>query len=146
MKKIIFGKSFLTILILVFLSGLTHAAIPAEERAALIALYNATNGNNWTSNNGWKTPPLHTDGFAMPGKEGTWFGITVSRDHVTTIYLRDNNLSGSIPSALGNLSNLEYLDLCFNHISGSIPTVLGNLSNLTELKLYINELTGNIPI
>ncbi|UCH95447.1 MAG: hypothetical protein JSV88_01000 [Candidatus Aminicenantes bacterium] len=29
-----------------------HAAIPASERAALIALYNATNGDNWSNNDG----------------------------------------------------------------------------------------------
>ncbi len=52
------------------------AAIPAAERQALIDLYNSTNGASWTNNTGWKTAPLHTDGFAMPGTENTWFGVT----------------------------------------------------------------------
>ena len=54
------------------LSGFIHGAVPASERAALIALYNATNGDNWSINRGWKTPPLHSDGFAMPGTEDNW--------------------------------------------------------------------------
>jgi len=48
--------------------------VPSKKRAALIAFYNNTDGDNWTDNSGWKTPPLHFDGFAMPGTEGSWFG------------------------------------------------------------------------
>lgn len=66
-------------------SGFTYGAIPASERATLIALYNSTNGDNWTDNSGWKTPPLDTDGFAMPGTEGSWYGITVQNGHITAI-------------------------------------------------------------
>ena len=49
-------------------------AVPSKKRAALIAFYNSTDGDNWPDNSGWKTPPLHSDGFAMPGTEGSWFG------------------------------------------------------------------------
>ena len=52
-----------------------HAAITATERAALIAFYNSTDGDNWKDNSGWKTPPLDSDGFAMPGTENTWLII-----------------------------------------------------------------------
>ena len=48
--------------------------VPSKERTALIAFYNNTDGDNWPDNSGWKTPPLHSDGFAMPGTEGSWFG------------------------------------------------------------------------
>ena len=67
------------------------AAIPAEERTALIALYNNTNGDDWTNKTGWKTPPLDTDGFARPGTEGTWHGVTVNSDHVLYLSLAYNN-------------------------------------------------------
>lgn len=132
-------------IIWVFFSDFTYGAIPPEERAALIALYYSTDGDNWTNNNGWKTPPLHTDGFAMIGTEGEWYGITVSSNHVTGIILWVNNLNGSIPSKLGNLSNLDSLFLSTNKLSGSIPKELGNLSNLRYLGLYFNQLSGSIP-
>jgi len=125
--------------------GSLQAAIPAEERAALIALYNATGGDNWTNQDGWKTPPLHTDGFALPGTEGDWDGAVVSGDHVIGIFLSNNQLNGSIPPELGNFSNLEDLKLGSNQLSGSIPPELGNLSNLQYLYLYDNQLSGSIP-
>jgi hypothetical protein len=56
-----------------------------------------------------------------------------------------NDLTGSIPTELGNLSNLTVLDLHGNELTGSIPSELGNLSNLTTLYLSINSLTGSIP-
>ncbi|MGD2085931.1 MAG: hypothetical protein PVH61_07090 [Candidatus Aminicenantes bacterium] len=143
--KVLLGFVLTGLLVVSAASIPLQGAIPAKEREALIALYNATNGDSWTDNSGWKTPPLHTDGFAMPGTENTWDGITVSGDHVTEIDLLKNQLSGSIPAELGNLSNLEGLDLGVNQLSGSIPAELGNLSNLEDLWLDSNQLSGSIP-
>ena len=120
--------------------------IPAQERATLISLYNAANGGGWTNSSGWKTPPLHTDGFAMPGTEGSWYGITVSGGHVTAIKLDRNTLSGGIPPELGNLNNLQNLNVSLNKLSGNIPPQLGNLTNLQELYLGFNQLSGSIPL
>lgn len=41
------------------------ADIPVEERDALIAIYNATNGDDWTDNQGWRNKPLET--HTLPG-------------------------------------------------------------------------------
>ncbi|MDQ1355247.1 MAG: hypothetical protein QG657_5557, partial [Acidobacteriota bacterium] len=140
-------KKVILIILVTFLlfPGFIHGAIPASERAALIALFNSTNGDAWSDLNGWKTPPLHTDGFAMPGTEDRWEGITVSEDHVVYLSLDNNQLMGDIPSELGNLTNLQGLRLNRNHLSGSIPPELGNLSHLEYLYLYNNELSGAIP-
>ena len=50
-----------------------------------------------------------------------------------------------IPSAIGNLVNLEGLYLASNQLSGEIPSSIGNLVNLIELYLSSNQLSGEIP-
>ncbi|MDQ1352707.1 MAG: hypothetical protein QG657_3013 [Acidobacteriota bacterium] len=123
------------------------AAIPSQERAALIALYNSTNGDNWTNSSGWKTPPLAADGFALPGTENTWYGITCDPGNTTIqqISLYNNNLDGVLPPELGNLANLQYFRLSDNYLTRRIPPELGNLVNLRVLYLDCNNLFGTIP-
>ena len=65
--------------------------------------------------------------------------------NLTSLDLGGNQFTGSIPTALGDLEYLEYLDLSWNQLTGSIPTELGDLSNLTRLFLNDNELDGSIP-
>ncbi|XP_022763750.1 BRASSINOSTEROID INSENSITIVE 1-associated receptor kinase 1-like [Durio zibethinus] len=76
----------------------------------------------------------------------TWFHVTCnSENSVTRVDLGNANLSGQLVPQLGQLSNLQYLELYSNNISGAIPEELGNLTNLVSLDLYLNALTGNIP-
>ncbi|MFC1839664.1 leucine-rich repeat domain-containing protein [Thermodesulfobacteriota bacterium] len=122
------------------------APISQTERAALIALYNSTDGDNWTDNSGWKTPPLHTDDFAIPGTEENWHGITSDGTNILEIRLDNNNLTGSIPAELGNHANLTGLYLSVNQLSGTIPAELGSLANLQYFHLNSNQLSGSIPV
>ncbi|MFH0729286.1 MAG: leucine-rich repeat domain-containing protein [Pseudomonadota bacterium] len=127
------------------MANIVFAGISATERASLIALYNSTNGDSWTNNTGWKTAPLDTDGFAMPGTEGGWFGVTAEGNLVIKIVLQLNQLTGSIPADIGNLVHLRNLELGRNELSGVIPADLGNLAMLETLYLHANKLSGNIP-
>lgn len=111
------------------------ALIDKVERAALIALYNATDGDNWKNNTNWcSDKPL-----------SEWYGIETRERHVTRLKLYENNLKGTIPINLGNLSKLEYLHLSHNNLNGVIPVELANLKELQELYLHYNKLTGIIP-
>ena len=60
--------------------------------------------------------------------------------------MRDNQLTGSIPSELGNLTDLTILDLYGNQLSGPIPSELGSLTDLIYLYLGSNQLSGQIPV
>ncbi|XP_040967824.1 probable LRR receptor-like serine/threonine-protein kinase At1g56140 [Gossypium hirsutum] len=59
--------------------------------------------------------------------------------------LRNNNISGTIPSSMGEYQSLTQLDLSFNNITGKIPDSLFNLSSLTHLFLGNNKLNGTLP-
>ncbi|WJX72930.1 hypothetical protein P8452_56764 [Trifolium repens] len=47
--------------------------------------------------------------------------------------LRNNNISGSIPSSIGEFQQLILLDLSFNRISGKIHGSIFNLNSLSYL-------------
>ncbi len=109
---------------------------PHPDRAALVALYNATGGPDWESNTKWLTDePLDQ-----------WYGVvTNSGGSVRGLNLTRNGLAGTLPPELGDLANLRGLYLSDNNLSGTIPPELGNLANLEELWLYNNQLAGSIP-
>ncbi|MBA0815740.1 hypothetical protein Gohar_000486 [Gossypium harknessii] len=76
----------------------------------------------------------------------TWFHVTCNNENsVTRVDLGNANLSGQLVAQLGQLPNLQYLELYSNKITGTIPEELGNLTNLVSLDLYLNNLTGGIP-
>lgn len=114
----------------------TVTDVPRAECEALVALYESTNGAGWKDNTNWLTSTT----------VGNWKGVTTSDGHVTTLDLPENNLSGTIPAKLGQLSALQTLKLGRNNLNGSIPPELGQLSALIDLRLFANKLSGNIPL
>ncbi|XP_052200848.1 somatic embryogenesis receptor kinase 2-like isoform X2 [Diospyros lotus] len=76
----------------------------------------------------------------------TWFHVTCNTDNgVIRVDLGNADLSGQLVPQLGLLKNLQYLELYSNNISGLIPSDLGNLTNL-DSRLNNNSLTGPIPM
>ncbi|XP_030476917.2 receptor-like protein EIX2 [Syzygium oleosum] len=66
--------------------------------------------------------------------------------NVTTLYLDDNRFSGPIPPNIGRLMPyLTDLDLSRNDLNGTIPLSIGNMSTLTTLVISNNYLSGKIP-
>ena len=106
------------------------------DRVVLVAFYHATGGPGWVNNANWLSDkPLRN-----------WDGVyTDENDRVVVLSFWENNLSGSIPPELGQLSNLTRLDISKNNLSGSIPAELGQLHKLEQLRLYRNKLLGSIP-
>jgi len=77
--------------------------------------------------------------------EVTLWGVVYSVEDTDSLNLSYNELTGSIPPEIGNLTNLNFLYLGSNGLTGSIPSEIGNLTNLTHLDLSDNQLTGLIP-
>ena len=99
--------------------GLASKRELARERAALVALYEATDGENWRFHGGWLTDqPV-----------GEWQGV-VTDHHGRVIVLElwrpgGGDSVGRIPPELGNLTNLRSLELRGNDLTGPIPPELG---------------------
>ncbi|GAY33642.1 hypothetical protein CUMW_275900 [Citrus unshiu] len=76
-----------------------------------------------------------------------WTGVTcdVRTHRVTALNISGLNLTGTIPSELGNLSSLQTLDLSFNWFSGSIPASIFNMSSLLSIRFTNNTLFGELP-
>ncbi|KAI3705072.1 hypothetical protein L1987_75304 [Smallanthus sonchifolius] len=65
---------------------------------------------------------------------------------LSQLFLGDNKLSDTIPKELLQLSSLSFiLNLSHNNLFGSLPTEVGDLKMLTYLDLSHNNLSGNIP-
>jgi hypothetical protein len=103
----------------------------------LMALYESTDGKNWTSSDGWGS----SDPYC------TWYRVTCDPgNNVISLDLDSNNLSGTIPAELGDLSSLQVLALDNDrNLSGPIPPELGSLSDLQNFNLSWTGLSGPIP-
>ena len=102
------------------------------EREALVAFYEALDGDNWKNNTNWCSD--------KPVSE--WYGITVDSDgFVYQIYFYENNLSGKIPEDIKNLTHLNQLYLHSNDIP-EIPEVFADMPQLESLTMGICGITA----
>ena len=94
------------------------------EREVLVALYNATNRDGWWDSTNWLSDrPV-----------GEWFGVTTDyTGFVNELSLYENQLAGTVPTELANLSNLRTLRLFGNRLTGCVPK--GLQGQLTEVQL-----------
>ena len=77
----------------------------------------------------------------------SWTGVTVGGTPQRVVGLRLDalGLTGPVPAALGQLTQLTALDLRGNALTGDLPADLGALTRLTELRLSGTRLTGCLP-
>jgi formylglycine-generating enzyme required for sulfatase activity len=109
--------------------------IPTSECEALLALYNDTNGPAWLGNTDW----------LLTNTPCSWYGVVCSGGKVVELWLWHNNLGGTLPVELGDLTGLTVLGMGDNHLKGIIPPELGGLVDLVGLYLWDNQLSGAIP-
>ena len=126
-------------LVFLFPAGSPHAQTGTvdTDKAALTALYNATDGTNWTTATNWNSDDLLS----------TWHGVATDSDgRVSELDLNGNGLTGALPSELGDLDRLEHLDLGDNGLSGALPTEVADLTSLATLRLNAAwVLVGALP-
>ena len=136
-----------------------HEGPTAGDTVALMALYNSAGGDDWSENTSWGTAtPLITWGQVNTDSNGRVTGLELGNNNLvgtlpdelgdltelTTLYLWGNGLSGPIPD-LRSLTSLTHLSLSQNELTGPVPTWLGTLTNMVALYMWGNEFTGTIP-
>ncbi len=117
----------------------------AAVQAALKSFYSSTNGASWTNNAGWDQAVLLCGENNHNPVTGGAYGVHCTDGVVFRLDLANNNLSGSIPAQLADITSLNYLLLNNNQLTGSIPAGLGNIPDLWQLHLQDNQLSGPIP-
>ena len=112
-------------------AGFVPVDIPQAEADALIAFYNATDGDSWTNNTNW----------LVDTTVNNWFGITVAGGHVTNINFAGNNVAGDAGSTLTPLA----ASLTYVRLPGNDLTVL-DVSELTLLTYLNLESNTNLVV
>ena len=117
-------------------AGSAQAAVPASERQALLALFEATAGSQWTERAGWRGPA---------GSECQWTGVRCDdqQRHVIGLRLSNNQLRGRLPY-LGALTQLRELTVSLNYLHRPLPSLRG-LTQRRVLKANNNLLDGPVP-
>ena len=145
--------------------NISQEALPLGHKAdslALVAIYNASKGAEWTKGN-----------WDLTKEMSTWTGVTLTDGRVTalklttTVAIPENwtlpeevvdltaltdlrinkqKLSGEFPAVLCRMSWLKVLYLQGNNFTGSLPAGLGQMTDLTDLYVDQNtSMSGSIP-
>ncbi len=107
-----------------------------SQRDILRIVYESTSESGWLGGSDWNDATK--DVCQMTG-------ITCDdHENIVKIGLKNRNLSGTIPDAIGFLSFLETLDLSDNNLEGFVPSDL-RWTSLTRLDISGNKLRGVLP-
>ena len=126
---------FLSLLLLL----LRGSACRSEEwdRLALTDLATSTGLDNWVRSTGWLDANTSVCDWDLVGCDAS--------GRVKLLTLSFNNLSGVVPSSIGNLTHLQDLDMEYNQLSGQLPDSFDNLKAMVQLGLGGNSFTGPLP-
>lgn len=132
-------RNLFFLLVILSSSASLYAQVPTQDSLALVALYNATGGPQWTNKTNWLQPGR---------KVSEWYGVAIPTNppyYVTGVTLIANNLTGQLPAEIGTFTGLQNLTLALNHLSGAIPTSITELRDIQLISLDLNDYIGQIP-
>jgi len=118
------------------------------QRYALGCFYKNLESSNVEKHisDSWMTYTDECTSWKTTGDSAAGEQLCNENGHVASIYLENAGLSGPLAPELSLLSNsLEIVQLSSNSINGPIPSEIGLLSELFYVNLANNVLTGDIP-
>ena len=140
-----------------------------RQRFALASFYFATNGpTSWIKDDRWLNYSIHECQWHSSGSFSNFSGFPgsgtdqyIQVSHLNPceeeptalgaggvyrhIWLRENNIEGTLPLELFWLTSLRSISLHANRLSGSISSHIGQLQDLNALSIATNALTGTLP-
>ncbi|XP_057777538.1 probable inactive receptor kinase RLK902 [Salvia miltiorrhiza] len=128
---------FLHLLLLSLSSLLPVFSDLAADRSALLRLQAAVGGQT-----------IRWDTSAGSSPCNSWRGVTcnTTTDRVIELRLPGSGLRGSLPlNSVGNLTELRVLSLRNNALSGQLPSDLASCTQLENIQLQGNSFSGEIP-
>ncbi|CAH8296808.1 unnamed protein product [Eruca vesicaria subsp. sativa] len=92
----------------------------------------------------WQGDPCFPQQLRWDGLNCTDADMSIP-PRITSLNLSSSGLTGTIASAIQNLTQLEKLDLSNNNLTGEVPEFLGNMKSLLVINLSGNNLSGSLP-
>jgi len=117
-------------------------------RYAMAVLYFATGGPHWNIDMNFMSPELSTcDWFHVFPPPMGQVGVLCNQNtqQIVGLSLISNNLVGTLPTEISQLTSITYLESIENKLGGTIPNEWQNLQNLTTLIMGFSQLTGTLP-
>lgn len=131
------------------------------QRFSLATFFHSTNGQNWIRNTNWLSYDIHEcDWFTQRSYSHTGTSVEGelltyktsetrkcnSRGDYEHLWLRINNLRGTLPEELFLITTLKSMDYGYNpKLAGSISTAIENLQQLETMVFTWTSLSGSLP-
>ncbi|KAJ3165310.1 hypothetical protein HK101_000248 [Irineochytrium annulatum] len=110
------------------------------ECAALVQIYQATGGPNWTTNTGWPAALAGTTSCCEA------YGVHCNgAGYLMAVNFENNNLVGQLPEVFESLASAMVLAFGGNKLSGQVPISINSLLPSTHLDLSNNQFGGYVP-
>jgi hypothetical protein len=104
--------------LLVMLGGQAAPDVPPREREVLLELFAATRGASWKDKAGWATTAPVCDWF---GVQCDFIDGDAARPTVVGLALSFNDLEGTLPNSIAELTHLQFFAAPGNRLRGDFP-------------------------
>ncbi|XP_052300926.1 receptor-like protein 1 isoform X43 [Citrus sinensis] len=117
--------------------------LPILDFRTIGTYYNSTLYLSMSEGDEYTSPQLVKVEFMTKNRYELYNGSNLN--YMVGLDLSCNELTGNVPSEIGDLQKIRGLNLSHNCLSGSIPRSFSNLKMIESLDLSNNRLSGQIP-